>query len=245
MRVRVPLLAVGAAAWLALAVRPSASVHGAHTAPWTAAQLAVEAVLMFAAMMAPAMGGPLDHVRARSFARRRGRAAALFVLGYALPWIAATAVLLVVGRWVTGAGSPLVPALALAAVVAGQCSPLKQHSLNRCHGNPALGAFGVRADLDVLRFGVRHAGWCIGSCAALMMLPMLFVRGHLALMAGVTIWIAGERLEKPMTPRWRWRGPGRAMRIAAGQARGWFGPVRGRTLLPGSPTFTVGVHRGT
>lgn len=223
MRVRVPLLAVGAAAWLALAaLSADAAAHGAaHGTSWTPASLAAQAVLMFAAMMVPLSGGPVRHVRDRSLARRRGRAVALFAAAYALPWIAATAVLLLVSRWIVSAESAAVVALAAGGVAVFQGSPPKQHCLNRCHAHPPLAAFGARADLDVLRFGARHALWCIGSCAGLMLLPMLFTRGHLAVMAGVTLWLAGERCEKPVAPRWRWRGPSGAARIALARGQTW------------------------
>lgn len=235
MRVQAPLLATGAAAWLALVLDPAAGGHGSmHSSGGTPAPLVWEAVLMVAAMMIPLSEAPVAHVRDRSLARRRGRAVVLFVAGYALPWIAVAVVLLVAARRIAAA-SPAVWALAVVAVVVCQCSPLKQRSLNRCHAHPPLAAFGARADLDVLRFGALHAVWCIGSCVALMLLPMLFSRGHLVAMAGVTLWLAGERLEKPAPPRWRWRGPVKIVRIARGQARMW---LNGR--VPRAATLDAG-----
>jgi predicted metal-binding membrane protein len=240
MRVWGPLLAVGAAAWLALVVRPGGMdhgpVHAMHRAP---ASLVARAALMFAAMMVPLSGAPVRHVRDRSFARRRPRAVALFVAGYTLPWIAATVALLLAAGWIVAAGSPAVLALAVAAVAVCHSSPWKQRSLNRCHAHPALAAFGARADLDVLRFGFSHASWCIGSCFSLMLLPMLFTRGHLAVMAGVTLWLAGERLEKPLPPRWRWRGPGMIVRIALGQARVWVKRFDRRAPVPRASTLSA------
>ncbi|HEX2092611.1 MAG TPA: DUF2182 domain-containing protein [Longimicrobiaceae bacterium] len=222
MRVRVPLLAIGAAAWLALVLAPVGPAHGSmHSMRWTPVSLVTEAALMFMAMMVPLSGAPVRHVRDRSFACRRWRAVALFAASYALPWIATTVVLLIAAAWIVAADSPVVLALAVVVVAVCQSSPQKQHCLNRCHAHPALAAFGVKADLDVLRFGLSHASWCIGSCFALMLLPMLFTRGHLAVMAGVTLWLAGERIEKPMLPRWRWRGPGKIVRVARGQVRVW------------------------
>ena len=215
LRVTVPLVAVGAAAWLALALRPAHEAHGSmHATGWTPASLAVEAALMFAAMMLPLSAAPLQHVRDRGPAGRRGWSAALFVAAYALPWIAAGVMLLAAARRMSAAESPAVPWLAVVAVAAFQASPAKQWCLNRCHAHPPLAPFGARAHLDVLGFGLRHAGWCIGSCAALMLLPMLLTRGHLAGMAGVMVLIAGERLEAPAAPRWRWRGPGTIVRLA-------------------------------
>jgi predicted metal-binding membrane protein len=232
MRVWVPLLAIGAAAWLALILGPAGSGHGGgHGARWT---LVPQAALMFAAMMVPMAGPPIRHVRDRSLARRRLRAVALFAASYALPWMAATLALLVVARWIA-AGSAVVLTLAVAAVAVFQCSPWKQRSLNRCHAHPPLAAFGGRADLDVLRFGFSHAGWCIGSCSALMLLPMLVTHGHLPAMAAATLWIAGERVEKPVPPGWRWRGPGRMVRIALAQAQGWQARFGGGAATPRAP----------
>lgn len=215
MRSQAPLLAVAAAAWLALIAAPAAH-RGAHATP---APSVPHAALMFAAMMLPLAGPPVVHVAGRSLARRRRRAVALFLAGYALPWTAATVVLLAAAARIGAAGSPLAPALAVVLIAAVQCSPWKQRCLNRCHAHPALAAFGPRADRDVLRFGASHSLWCMGSCAALMLLPMLVHGGHLVVMAAVTVWLAGERLERPLPPRWRWRGPGMIIRMVMGQAR--------------------------
>jgi predicted metal-binding membrane protein len=152
---------------------------------------------------------------------------ALFVAAYGLFWIIASAALLLASSW----GSTTLAAIAIAA---WQCSPWKQRALNRSHAHTELAAFGVKADLDALRFGFVHAVWCATSCWALMLLPMLFTRGHLIVMAGVTLWLAGERLERPQSPRWRWRGPMAVLRIAAGQARSWmqpYGPVASRARM--------------
>jgi hypothetical protein len=52
-----------------------------------------------------------------------------------------------------------------------------------------------------------------------MLLPLLVSHGHLAVMAAVALWLAAERLDRPLTPRWRWRGPGKGVRMAVAQAR--------------------------
>jgi predicted metal-binding membrane protein len=221
LRTGLPLLAVGAAAWAALALR---SPHAGHVPAMgrTPGALAGQAVLMFGAMMVPLAGAPVRHVLDRSLARRRVRAAALFTAAYGLAWTGATVALLLAAGWMAGARSLTVPAMATLAVAAWQCSPAKQHALNRCHGRPQLAAFGASADGDVLRFGLSHAGWCIASCGPLMLLPMLLGRGHLAAMAAVTLWVAGERFEAPAAPRWRVRGPGHAVRIAGARTQAWW-----------------------
>jgi hypothetical protein len=52
-----------------------------------------------------------------------------------------------------------------------------------------------------------------------MLLPLVISRGHIAAMAAVSLWLFAERLERPMPPRWRLRGPGKAARIAMAQTR--------------------------
>jgi predicted metal-binding membrane protein len=234
MRVWVPLLVIGAASWAVLVLDPARTAHGSAHGART--PLLAEAALMFAAMMVPLIGAPVRYVCDRSFARRRPRAVALFAAGYAVPWIAAAALLLAAGKWIVAADSAVVLALAFVGITVWQCSPWKQHCLNRCHAHPELAAFGARADLSVLRFGFTHALWCIGSCSALMVLPLLFTRGHLAVMAGVTLWIAGERLDEPMPPRWRVRGPVRIVRVALGQARVWLKRTGKDVLVPPATT---------
>jgi predicted metal-binding membrane protein len=111
--------------------------------------------------------------------------------------------------------------LALMTIIAivWQFSPVKQRCLNRCHAHGELAAFGPAADVDALRFGLTHGVWCVGSCWALMLLPLLVSSGHVAMMAAVSLWLFAERLDTPTLPRWRLRGPGRAAHLAIAKAR--------------------------
>ncbi|MBV9924023.1 MAG: DUF2182 domain-containing protein [Acidobacteria bacterium] len=183
--------------------------------------LAAGWALMLVAMMSPMLVTPIRHVLERSFKRRRARSVTLFVVGYAAVWMAAGGVLL--GARLTS--SLLMPRSYLPAVVAGvvafvwQCAPVKQRCLNRGHRHRELAAFGAAADLDALRFGVTHGVWCVGSCWALMLFPMLLSQGHLAGMAAVTFLMVSERLEQPRPLGWRLRGAGKLTRIVAAQTR--------------------------
>jgi predicted metal-binding membrane protein len=190
----------------------------AHNPP---VSLASGWALMVAAMMVPLMITPLRHVRDRSFARQRARAIVLFTASYAAIWMTAGIMLLALGLTVLllnpeSSGSV---ALVTIIVIVWQFSPIKQRCLNRCHAHPELVAFGRAADIDALRFGLTHGVWCVGSCWALMLLPLVVSRGHIASMAAVSLWLFAERLERPMPPRWRLRGPGKAARIAIAQTR--------------------------
>lgn len=189
------------------------------------ASLAAHWGLMLAAMMLPTLVSPLMHVHQRSFRQRRVRAALLFLAGYAAVWTLAGALLtlvqLLVNASLPASATPLVwPALAAAAVaLVWQCSPAKQRCLNRSHTHRALAAFGRAADRDALAFGLEHALWCVGSCWALMLVPMLMAHGHLAAMLAVTVVMVGERLDAPAPLRWRLRGLGTASRLLAARAR--------------------------
>ncbi|HKS30621.1 MAG TPA: DUF2182 domain-containing protein [Pyrinomonadaceae bacterium] len=183
--------------------------------------LAAGWALMLVAMMSPTLITPLRHVRTRSLKRRRPRSVTLFVVGYAASWMAAGGVLMAVMLML----SLLAPQSYLPAVGAGiiafvwQCSPIKQRCLNRGHNHSELAAFGSAADLDALRFGITHGVWCVGSCWALMLLPMLLQQGHFAAMAVVTFMMTSERLERPGPPSWRLRFPGKLMRIVVARTR--------------------------
>lgn len=243
LQVRVPLLLLSATAWILLLVEPSGTAPTHHMAAMqdmapmqeatpsvsldmvlahsSPASLALGWALMVAAMMLPLLSAPVRHVRARSFAQRRARAIMLFIIGYAMIWMAAGVVLLALSvamQLIPLESSLLVALVALIALV-WQFSPVKQRCLNHGHAHPELAAFGAAGDIGALRFGFTHAVWCVGSCWALMLLPLLVSHRHIAVMTAVALWLAAERIDKPLTPRWRVRGPGKAARIAVAQAR--------------------------
>ena len=183
--------------------------------------LAAGWALMLVAMMSPTLIAPIHHIRERSFKRRRARSGTLFVVGYAAIWVAAGGVLIAVTLLL----NLLAPQSYLPAVGVGmialvwQCSPIKQRCLNRGHHHRELAAFGTAADLDALRFGMTHGVWCVGSCWALMLLPMVLLQGHVAAMAVVTFVVISERLEQPRPLCWRLRFPDKLLRIVVAQTR--------------------------
>lgn len=185
------------------------------------AQLASASALMTAAMMLPLIITPLRHVRDRSFARRRARATILFVAGYVMVWMIAGVVLQLVAfaaRW--AAPAPLLCfGLAVATAILWQVSPTKQWCLNRCHHRPHLAAFGTAADRDAFDFGLTNGASCASSCWSLMLATLLVGQGHVLGMIAVTLFVFAEQLESPAPLKWRWRGPSRALRIIAAQAR--------------------------
>jgi predicted metal-binding membrane protein len=179
------------------------------------AHLASSSALMVAAMMLPLTVKPLRHLRDRSFASRRARAMSLFIAGYMAAGMAAGVALHALALAARSAEAAP-PCLGFAVVIAvlWQASPAKQWCLNRCHRRPQLAAFGAAADCDALAFGLRNGASCAGACWALMWLSLMVERGHLPAMFAVTLFVLAERLENPAPLAWRWRGPGKALRIA-------------------------------
>lgn len=164
--------------------------------------------LMLLAMMVPLLIQPMYHIHLRSFARRRLRSIALFLMGYGLPWMFAGSIIMGLTLMAKAlAPQSWLPAMGVVFIaLVWQASPYKQRCLNRCHYHRALAAFGSAADRDAFRMGWEHGRWCIGSCWALMLLPMLLTMGHQVAMVAVTILMVCERLDPPRTPAWRWRG---------------------------------------
>lgn len=232
-RVRNTVLLIGATAWILLLAMPGSLMHCAVSTSGSLPpslrmllamnppdSLAAGWVLMLVAMMGPVLIPSILHVWLQSFKYRRARSVGLFIAGYAAIWLAIGVV--IVGIELAAAllaqQSHVLVAGAVAALV-WQFSPMKQRCLNRGHGHTALAVFGFAADRDALRFGVTHGVWCVGSCWALMLFPMLLSQGHVAAMVAVSFLIFSERLDRPVRPRWGWRLSGKLMRIIFAQTR--------------------------
>ena len=234
-RVTKTVLMISVAAWIILlapgGITPALHRHDGHfpsmlqtmpshllLAVLPGTSLMMGFAVMLVAMMSPALIAPICDIRLRSFRCRRVRAVALFVITYTSAWLAlgylALTVTAAVGIF-TGR-SCLPAAIVLVIALIWQFSPAKQRCLNGCHRHGELAAFGAAADADALRYGFNHAVWCVGSCWALMLLPMLLSAGHVVAMVGVTALIFSERLEDPGLPSWKWRGCNKAVRIVVG-----------------------------
>ncbi len=153
---------------------------------------------MAAAMMLPLLAGPVGHVAVRSFAARRARAVGIFLLGYALIWAVALAVLLALILALRSAGLPLIgraDAWPYLAAALWHGSAARRAAIYRCHRPLDLRAFGRAADRDCLRYGLQHGGWCVATCWALMAAPVL--DGHaLGPMAMVALIAFAARYER-------------------------------------------------
>ena len=176
----------------------------AHAAAGASALSLASWLAMLLAMMAPLLVHPIDHIWTRSFRRVRWRRAALFAVAYALVWTTAGWLLASASAYLAG----MVPGAyssvaAVALALAWQATPAKQTCLNRCHALPTLPAFGHAADRAAITFGLRSGGWCVGSCWALMLVPMCVGGAHLVAMAATTAVAVGERYARcrPASPR--------------------------------------------
>jgi pentapeptide MXKDX repeat protein len=204
------LIVLAAVAWAVTNDQMSGMDAGPGTDPGTLGFFIGVWVVMMAAMMFPSIAPMVVmYVRIQEGRRERGQhvalgATTLFVGGYLLAWAAAGLVgygVFQLGKAVTGdafswpnAGPYLAGAIIVGAAVY-QLTPLKDVCLRYCRSpfmflmknwNP--GRFGA------LRMGVKHGGWCVGCCWALM--AALFALGVMSLgwMAFIAALIAVEKL---------------------------------------------------
>jgi predicted metal-binding membrane protein len=208
-----PILALSALAWAFVIASDNAlllpSLCAAHLSAGTSFAVAVATnatpaqalfwLAMLLAMMTPLLWQPLVHVWQRSLAERRVRAVALFLVGYMAPWLVATAILMCVAIVLRLAAASALAAfaVALAAAVLWQTTPVRAQCLRRCHDLDPLPAFGLTAEWASLRFGARVSVFCLGACWALMLLPMTSDVAHVPLMAAVAFVMLTERYTEP------------------------------------------------
>ncbi|OJA55343.1 hypothetical protein BGV68_13345 [Burkholderia ubonensis] len=221
-RVQCGVLGASAAAWIAIAASSfgfgqegllDALCSSTQQATWLTAGWVLSAsrgwLLMIVAMMGPMTLPAIVHVRASTFASRRARAVSLFLLGFLAVWVMPGLAMTALERAVRDAMPNAYGPAALAAFVAcvWHVSPFKQRCLNRCHAHRPLSPFGLKADVDALRLGLRHGMWCVGTCWALMLVTVLLPGWQLAAMIVVSALACCERLDPPGIPAWRLRWP--------------------------------------
>jgi predicted metal-binding membrane protein len=168
------------------------------------------AVMMVAMMLPSASPMVLLYARVIRQAERQGKASdasasvAAFASGYLTLWIlfSAFAVALQFGLERLGAlsvmmssRSVLLSGMLLVAAGLYQLTPLKASCLKHCRGPAAFIAAHWRPGVTgAWRMGLSHGGYCLGCCAALMLL--LFVGGvmNLVWISGLTLLVAIEKL---------------------------------------------------
>lgn len=179
-------------------------------------------ILMVLAMMLPKLISPVQYIYARSLKKRRFWLSLLFVLSYSMVWTIMGMIMnaVILGFNLLLPGGSYLPALIVGVIaLIWQFSPVKQLCLNRGHDHRSIAAFGWDADRDVLKFGIMHGIWCIGSGWALMLFPMLLPEGHNLSMIVVTVIMISEHMEHPRYPRWYFDFRLKLIRIMVGRIK--------------------------
>jgi len=199
------------------------ALPAAFSSPWTPLYWLIAffmwAVMMVAMMLPSASPMVLLYARVIRQAESQGKAShasasvAALACGYLTLWIlfSAFAVALQFGLERVGAlsammssRSVLLSGMLLVAAGLYQLTPLKAACLRHCRGPAAVIAAQWRPGVaGAWRMGLSHGAYCVGCCAALMLL--LFVGGamNLVWIAGLTLLVAIEKLAPfgPLTAR--------------------------------------------
>jgi predicted metal-binding membrane protein len=197
------LFVIAGLAWLSTADQMQEMDAGPWTELGALSWFVAVWVLMMAAMMFPSLA-PTVALYARMTKGRSAAAPFAFTAGYLVTWAALGAFAYGfasvggvfagdvlawdrAGRWVAGA--------TLVVAAAYELTPLKDVCLGKCR-SPLGFLLGAWRDGPVggLQMGLRHGGWCVGCCWALM--ASLFALGVMSLtwMAVVAGLIAFEKL---------------------------------------------------
>lgn len=212
------VLALCAAAWASWAARPDTPMVGLclglSAAPAQAAGAwlrsgvwrgpAGDWTMMVGAMMLPMALLPARFAAFASLWPRRHLAIAEVLAGFTAIWLATGAALLPLLALAAPYAErrPVAAlALALAAAIAWQLTPLKAAALRACHRRPALPPRGWAADAACLRFGAAQGWACVGACWPLMLCPML-ASHSLALGLALAVISFTERILPPPVGRW-------------------------------------------
>lgn len=161
-------------------------------------------VTMLLAMMPPLLAMPLIHTWKASLPRRRIRAVLGFAAGYAVTWTLAGPAFIAAAwmlRWIVGDQAGVAAVL---LAIAWSASPWHRRALNRSHRLPRIGLFGLAADRDCLAFGLTHGVWCIVSCWAWMLVPLVAGTWHVPVMLVAGGMMLAQRLSAPRRPAWSW-----------------------------------------
>lgn len=191
-----PWVALAGLAWLLLTVTGDLPLQGHPHGHQDSTSLAHWAAMVMA-MMLPATLPMLRSIAQTSLWSRRYRSPAVFVLAYLLAWVALGAVAMLLWALLRprlGVEPTTASAIVLLCGAAWRLTRWDARLLKGTHRELSLATRGAAADLSCARFGLYHAGQCIGSCWALM---LAMVPGHgWGLMVGATAIVSWERLAR-------------------------------------------------
>lgn len=139
--------------------------------------------VMSIAMMAPVTFPALRYVVLNSFAHRRTRAQAVFLLAFGAIWVGIGLVLLISIRTIRAdldVSGRVLLVVGLGWAAFWQLTPVKRRALIACGRAVPLRPAGIRADVSCARYGAQQGWRCVRSCGPLMALMVL--AGHAALL---------------------------------------------------------------
>jgi predicted metal-binding membrane protein len=143
---------------------PPARTHHEQQGPFLGMLLWL---FMAAAMMLPLQHPALSFVWFRSYSHRRRRAVGVFVCSYLGVWgVVGVPVALLQPSSAATSRVAAVLAFSLAGIWA--LCPTRTRALAACHATRPLSPLGVRADLDVAKYGLRVGAACAATCWPLM-----------------------------------------------------------------------------
>jgi predicted metal-binding membrane protein len=156
---------------------------------------------MIAAMAPLLLIREIGRLWSSSLRRTRYLTVISFVIGYVAIWLlAGEAVSTLLGLTTITTGHIVLTA---ALTVLWHLSPARQRRLNACHRVPPLRMFGVSAQWDAIRYGVRSGGNCVAACFLVMLLAFMIPSNHFAIMAVAAVVMTVERYLPARRARWR------------------------------------------
>ncbi len=160
--------------------------------------------VMVLAMMLPLVSSQVALVRNSVAHRTRFAATGWFLTGYVGMWTFFGVILRPLAELLLApALSALGPLLWLCISITWSATPLAQLARNLCHKQQRVAAFGRKALVDSLFFGLRIGGLCFLSCWPWMVLPLLVDNLHLPVMVAVTLYMFADRISNPAAVQWR------------------------------------------
>jgi len=150
-------------------------------------------------MMPPPAIPLIRHVAVRSFAVRRRRAVAAFLVGALGVWLLLGFVGLPIlaGASLSLFGDPAVAACGFLGAALWQLTPMKRRALLRCHRTFPLTPIGWRADRDCAGYGFAYGRDCVASCWAMMLATVLASHGPVVMLCVQFIALAERQARQP------------------------------------------------
>lgn len=163
-------------------------------------------LFMVIAMMFPLLSDPIRQVWTRNFPRKRLTGIFAFLTTYISVWMLIGMVLSAIAAFMQQHSNDnewLSLGAALSIILLWQSSPWKQACLNHCHILPRISPFGLAAERDCGYYGFVKGAWCVGSCWALMLLPMLAMKSGTLVMLIASVVMFIEQLLPSRPVRWQ------------------------------------------